>query len=124
VEVCPVDAFREGKNVLVIDPDDCIECRLAFQNVLFTRSTPATKCRRTSTLTSISTPALPSGWPVITRRRPLAAGDESATVKIKGHLLLEHGRLQLVPARRLLAEGGDAIMMGTRGVRALGNLAL
>lgn len=26
VEVCPVDAFREGPNFLVIDPDACIDC--------------------------------------------------------------------------------------------------
>ncbi|MFZ2991074.1 ferredoxin FdxA [Ideonella sp.] len=26
VDVCPVDAFREGPNFLVIDPDDCIDC--------------------------------------------------------------------------------------------------
>lgn len=26
VEVCPADAFREGANFLVIDPDDCIDC--------------------------------------------------------------------------------------------------
>jgi ferredoxin len=26
VDVCPVDAFREGANFLVIDPDDCIDC--------------------------------------------------------------------------------------------------
>lgn len=28
VDVCPVDAFREGPNFLVIDPDDCIDCTL------------------------------------------------------------------------------------------------
>jgi ferredoxin len=28
VEVCPVDCFREGKNMLVIDPDECIDCAL------------------------------------------------------------------------------------------------
>lgn len=28
VRVCPVDAFREGPNMLVIDPDDCIDCAL------------------------------------------------------------------------------------------------
>ncbi|MEW6014693.1 MAG: DUF3470 domain-containing protein [Candidatus Zixiibacteriota bacterium] len=27
-EVCPVNAFREGKNMLVIDPKICIDCRL------------------------------------------------------------------------------------------------
>ena len=26
VEVCPVDCFHEGKNTLVIDPDECIDC--------------------------------------------------------------------------------------------------
>lgn len=26
VEPCPVDAFREGPNFLVIDPDACIDC--------------------------------------------------------------------------------------------------
>lgn len=65
------------------------------------------------------------------------------------NMQLEHGRSQLVPARELLvnagrqyrehvmlgdpaakivevakAEGVDAIVMGTRGMRALGNLAL
>jgi len=65
------------------------------------------------------------------------------------NMQLEHGRLQLVPARELLADAGrsyrehvvigdpaakivevakaegvDAIVMGTRGMRALGNLAL
>ena len=28
VSVCPVDAFREGANYLVIDPDSCIDCDL------------------------------------------------------------------------------------------------
>lgn len=28
VEVCPVDCFREGKQFLVIDPDECIDCNL------------------------------------------------------------------------------------------------
>jgi ferredoxin len=26
VEVCPVDAFYEGPNMVVIDPDKCIDC--------------------------------------------------------------------------------------------------
>ncbi len=26
VEVCPVDCFYEGKVMLVIDPDECIDC--------------------------------------------------------------------------------------------------
>ena len=26
VELCPVDCFREGENMLVIDPESCIDC--------------------------------------------------------------------------------------------------
>lgn len=32
VEVCPVDCFREGKNFLVIDPDECIDCNLCVDH--------------------------------------------------------------------------------------------
>ncbi|GJM45069.1 MAG: ferredoxin 1 [Gemmatimonadota bacterium] len=28
VAVCPVEAFKEGKNFLVIDPDICVDCDL------------------------------------------------------------------------------------------------
>ena len=28
VEVCPVDCFHEGVNMLVIDPEECIDCAL------------------------------------------------------------------------------------------------
>lgn len=28
VEVCPVDCFHEGPNILVIDPEECIDCAL------------------------------------------------------------------------------------------------
>jgi ferredoxin len=28
VDVCPVDCFREGPNMLVIDPEECIDCTL------------------------------------------------------------------------------------------------
>ena len=27
-EVCPVDCFHEGPNMLVIDPEECIDCTL------------------------------------------------------------------------------------------------
>ena len=26
VTVCPVDCFKEGPNMLIIDPDECIDC--------------------------------------------------------------------------------------------------
>ena len=32
VDVCPVDCFREGPNMLVIDPDECIDCDSLLKN--------------------------------------------------------------------------------------------
>ena len=34
VDVCPVDCFREGPNMLVIDPEECIDCTYVSLNVL------------------------------------------------------------------------------------------
>ncbi len=28
MDVCPLDCFHEGPNILVIDPDECIDCTL------------------------------------------------------------------------------------------------
>ena len=33
VDVCPVDCFYEGKNMLVIKPDECIDCGVSCQSV-------------------------------------------------------------------------------------------
>jgi ferredoxin len=30
VEVCPVECFHEGENMLVINPNDCIDCNLCL----------------------------------------------------------------------------------------------
>ena len=39
VDVCPVDCFYEGKNMLVIKPDECIDC------LLYTSPSPRDKHR-------------------------------------------------------------------------------
>ena len=33
VEVCPVDCFYEGENMLVIHPDECIDCEIGRAHV-------------------------------------------------------------------------------------------
>ena len=30
VDVCPVDCFQEGPNMLTIDPDECIDCAVCI----------------------------------------------------------------------------------------------
>ena len=39
VDVCPVDCFYEGKNMLVIKPDECIDC------LLYTSPSPRDRTR-------------------------------------------------------------------------------
>ena len=40
VEVCPVDCFYEGENMLVIDPDECPIAGCASRSVQSMRSRP------------------------------------------------------------------------------------
>jgi len=40
VEVCPVDCFYEGENMLVIHPDECIDCGVCEPNARRMRSSP------------------------------------------------------------------------------------
>ncbi|MBM1634527.1 ferredoxin family protein [Sulfitobacter mediterraneus] len=68
VEVCPVDCFYEGENMLVIHPDECIDCGV---------------CEPECPADAIRTDAEPGSdqwvaharlyaeiWPVITARKP------------------------------------------------------
>ena len=47
VEVCPVDCFYEGPNMLVINPDECIDCALCSLNVLLMQFFLKTKYLKT-----------------------------------------------------------------------------
>jgi ferredoxin len=51
VDVCPVDCFREGPNMLVIDPDECIDCAVCIPEC----PVNAKMCRLTSCSSSSST---------------------------------------------------------------------
>ena len=70
VEVCPVDAFREGENCLVIDPDDCIDCTLCVAqcpvNAIFMEGDLPPKW---SEWTAINA-RLSKVWPIITKQKP------------------------------------------------------
>jgi ferredoxin len=73
VEVCPVDAFREGPNFLAIDPDDCIDCTLCEPecpaNAIYPEDdVPAGQ----ETFVALNA-ELARGWPVITERKDAPA---------------------------------------------------
>ena len=70
VDVCPVDCFREGPNMLVIDPDECIDCAVCIPECPVNAIMPRKTCQRTSCTSSSSTPSWPRSWPSITKRKP------------------------------------------------------
>jgi ferredoxin len=84
VEVCPVDAFREGPNFLAIDPADCIDCSLCVPECPVRAIWPDGEVpEELSSFTPLNA-ALAARWPTITRAKlPLPNADAWAEVKGK-----------------------------------------
>jgi ferredoxin len=88
VEVCPVDAFREGPNFLVISADDCIDCALCVAecpvNAIFAEEdVPGDQQHFIGLNTELA-----SKWEPIVRKKPAPEdAEEWAEVKDKLHLL-------------------------------------
>lgn len=70
VVVCPVDAFREGRNALVIHPDDCIDCAVCVPecpvNAIYAEDEVPPDQRDFIAANARLAPL----WPVITARHP------------------------------------------------------
>jgi len=74
VEVCPVDCFHEGPNMLVIDPDECIDCTLCVPecpaNAIYAEDDlPAGQ----ETFLELNA-ELAKKWKVLTERKPAPDG--------------------------------------------------
>jgi len=94
VDVCPVDAFREGPNMLVIDPDDCIDCAVCVPEcpvdaIFAEEDVPADQ----QDFTSLNAELAPK-WPTITRKKaaPADADDWAARKGKRGELDRGGGR--------------------------------
>ncbi len=88
VDVCPVDCFREGPNMLVIDPDECIDCTLCVAEcpveAIFAEDDVPDEQKPFIALNRELAPR----WPAIIERKPAPAdADEWAKKKEKTHLL-------------------------------------
>jgi ferredoxin len=70
VDVCPVDCFREGPNMLVIDPDECIDCTLCVAEcpveAIFAEDDVPVAQRAFIALNA----ELSKEWPTITEKKP------------------------------------------------------
>jgi len=77
VDVCPVDAFHEGPNFLVINPDECIDCDVCVPecpaNAIFAEDdVPADQAEFTDLNAELA-----AKWPVITgKKEPLTDADQ------------------------------------------------
>jgi len=67
VEVCPVDCFYEGENMLVIKPDECIDCGVCEPECPVNAIEPDTNSGTTEWVEFNTKYA--SVWPVITKKR-------------------------------------------------------
>lgn len=75
VEVCPVDCFYEGENMLVIHPDECIDCGVCEPECPPEAILPDTDSEADRWLTLNKD--FSEAWPNITRRKePPADADK------------------------------------------------
>ncbi len=83
VEVCPVDCFYEGENMVVIHPDECIDCGVCEPECPAEAILPDT--------TQESIPWLEHNrmyaflWPNVTKKKP-AFTDADEWLRIEGKL--------------------------------------
>jgi ferredoxin len=90
VDVCPVDCFHEGKNMLVIDPDECIDCGACEPecptSAIFSEDDLPDKWAEYKELNARLTPK----WPVINAKKDaLPEAEEFKDVEAKRDQLSE-----------------------------------
>src|SRR5687767_2327332 len=88
VDVCPVDCFREGPNMLVIEPDECIDCTLCVaecpvEAIFAEDDVPADQKDFIGLNAELS-----KVWKPLVERKPAPTdADEWKDVKAKRHLI-------------------------------------
>ncbi|HEX8013353.1 MAG TPA: ferredoxin family protein [Casimicrobiaceae bacterium] len=86
--MCPVDAFREGPNFLVIDPDVCIDCTVCVAEcpvdaIFADGDVPA----RLHDYIALNAELAPDWPPIVARKAPLPEAGRWATIEQKRELL-------------------------------------
>jgi len=82
VEVCPVDCFYEGENMLVINPDECIDCGVCEPECPINAIEPDTN-KNTEKLVILNK-EMSAKWPNINKKKdPLPEADQFKNVSNK-----------------------------------------
>lgn len=85
VEVCPVDCFYEGENMLVIHPDECIDCGVCEPECPIDAIIPDSEPEADKFLELNRDYA--EKWPVLTRKKDaLPEAEEFKNIKDKMNL--------------------------------------
>ena len=85
VEVCPVDCFYEGENMLVINPDECIDCGVCVPECPIDAIVPDTD-ERAEPFLELNRDYSMGKWPNITKNKdglPQAEEFKNVTDKMK-----------------------------------------
>jgi ferredoxin len=69
VEVCPVDCIHEAERVLVIDPEECIDCTLCEPECPVTAIFPEDDVPAGQEAFIALNAELSKAWPVLTERK-------------------------------------------------------
>lgn len=69
VSVCPVDCFYEGENMLVINPDECIDCGVCVPECPIEAIVPDTDPKAEAFL-QLNRDYSTGPWPNITKKKP------------------------------------------------------
>jgi ferredoxin len=90
VSVCPVACFKEGANMLVIDPDECIDCGVCVDECPVTAIFPEEEVPdKWQEYTEINA-RLAKAWPTIEASKdPLESAEEFKDVESKREMLDE-----------------------------------
>jgi ferredoxin len=91
VDVCPVAAFREGENMLAIDPDECIDCGVCVDECPVTAIYPDDEVpEKWAEYTDLNA-KFAKLWPIIEASKdPLDTSEEYKDIEEKKHLLSEN----------------------------------
>jgi len=88
VSVCPVACFKEGANMLVIDPDECIDCGVCVDECPVTAIFPEEEVpEKWEAYTALNAELSPD-WPVIEEAKdPMDTAEEFKEVEDKLEML-------------------------------------
>lgn len=70
VEVCPVDCFHEGEHMLVINPEECIDCNLCVPECPVEAIFPDEELPDAEHFFLDFNASMAQVWPVLDRKKP------------------------------------------------------